>query len=185
MNPLCDLCGFRPFTFGQDMTFKIRNAQPRDRESMVRIINYFIRESFAAYPEKEISTGFFAKIISNTRVCVILEIDGKIGGFGFIRPYHESANFNHTGILTYFILPQYTNKGLGSKMLKNLMNSGHSLGITNFVAHISSKNQQSLRFHRKHGFQECGRLKNMGVKFGDYFDIVWVQKQMETVDKSE
>ncbi len=167
------------------MTFKIRNVRPGDTASMVRIINYFIRESFAAYPEKEISSELFGKIISSTRVCMVLEIDGQIGGFGFIRPYHESANFNHTGILTYFILPSYTNKGLGSKLLQNLMDAGRSLGITNFVAHISSKNQQSLRFHRKHGFQECGRLKNMCVKFGDYFDIVWVQKQLETADKSD
>jgi len=165
------------------MTFKIRKAGPDDTAHMVRIINYFIRESFAAYPEKEISSELFGKIISSTRVCIVLEIDDQIGGFGFIRPYHESANFNHTGILTYFILPSYTNKGLGTKLLQNLMDAGRSLGITNFVAHISSKNQQSLQFHRKHGFQECGRLKNIGVKFGDYFDIVWVQKQLETADK--
>ena len=99
-------------------------------------------------------------------------------GFGFIKPYRDLENFNHTGMLTYFILPEYTGQGVGTKIMHALLEKGKSLGIHNFVAHISSKNKQSLRFHQKQGFKECGRIKNIGHKFGEFFDLVWVQKQL-------
>jgi len=61
------------------------------------------------------------------------------------------------------------------------MDDGRSIGMINFIAHLSSKNEQSIQFHKKHGFTECGRLKDIGIKFGQLFDIVWVQKQIENI----
>ncbi|WP_243669404.1 hypothetical protein [Methanoculleus chikugoensis] len=33
-----------------------------------------------------------------------------------------------------------------------------------------------MRFHRRHGFVECGRFRNVGSKHGVLFDVVWMQK---------
>ena len=52
------------------------------------------------------------------------------------------------------------------------------LGIDNFVANVCSLNEDSLRFHLKNGFVECGRLKRVGKKFDTDFDIVWMQKYL-------
>ncbi len=50
-----------------------------------------------------------------------------------------------------------------------------TLGITNFMAHVSSLNPGSVRFHLAHGFTDCGRFLNVGVKNGRSFDMVWLQ----------
>ena len=44
-----------------------------------------------------------------------------------------------------------------------------------FLAHISSANQASIRFHSRHGFTECGRFREVGEKHGTVFDMVWMQ----------
>lgn len=51
--------------------------------------------------------------------------------------------------------------------------------MDNLLASISSRNEQSLAFHRKRGFVECGRLRDVGVKFGKSFDVVWMQKRVK------
>ena len=155
----------------------IREIQEGDGPAVVNIFNYFVRESFAGYPEKEFGGEFFEQLRRQALIFYVIETNHKVVGFGFVRPFNELENFSHTGVLTYFILPQYTRQGWGTKLLNVLIDVGMALGINNFVAHISSKNEQSLRFHKKLGFKECGRLKDMGVKFGQKFDIVWVQKQ--------
>jgi phosphinothricin acetyltransferase len=49
------------------------------------------------------------------------------------------------------------------------------MGVDTFLAHISSLNEGSIRFHLRHGFTECGRFRCVGRKRGHDFDMVWMQ----------
>jgi L-amino acid N-acyltransferase YncA len=160
------------------MNILFRDVQDTDGPAVVSILNYFVLNSFASYSEKEMGPDVFTRFRNVARVFLMLEVDDQPVGFGLIQEYNAFSNFKHTGVLTYFILPQFTGKGLGTQMLNRLLETAKEKEITNLVAHISSKNQQSLRFHEKHGFTECGRLKEIGIKFNQPFDIVWVQKKL-------
>jgi len=50
--------------------------------------------------------------------------------------------------------------------------------MTSLVANMASKNAASILFHARHGFTEVGRLRNAGTKFGERFDVVWMQKEL-------
>jgi len=43
------------------------------------------------------------------------------------------------------------------------------------VANMSSKNEASIRFHKRHGFSEAGHLTGVGETFG----VLWVQRAVE------
>jgi L-amino acid N-acyltransferase YncA len=159
----------------------IRDMKDTDGPSITAIFNYFAVNSFAAYTDKEREMEVFYKFKANASVFLVLEIEEKTVGFGLIQPYLPHENCRHTGMLTYFILPEYTHKGFGSKILEKLIELGKEKGITNLLAHISSKNTQSLEFHKKHGFHECGRFRNIGIKFNEPFDAVWVQRSSDVV----
>lgn len=151
--------------------------QPGDLDALLAVFNSFVRTSHAAYSESELNREQFEKIMAPARIILTLRDDDAIIGFGFIGSYKPLANFDHTGVLTYFILPDYTGAGLGTRMLHELLRRGREAGITNYLAHISSRNEQSLNFHRKHGFKEVGRFQQVARKFGELIDVVWVQKQ--------
>jgi L-amino acid N-acyltransferase YncA len=51
-------------------------------------------------------------------------------------------------------------------------------GVNTLVASISSKNKESIQFHEKHGFRHCGKLEHVGKKMEEYFDVVWMQKDI-------
>jgi L-amino acid N-acyltransferase YncA len=159
-------------------TINIREAIECDMEAITRVMNYFILNSFAAYAEKEVPVEYMKKFMQSTRVALVLVVENQVVGFATVSPYKEHENFNHTGVLTYFILPQYTRMGLGTRLFQHLLAAAKNLGITNLVANISAKNEQSLQFHQKQGFTRCGLFKNMGKKYGELFDIVWVQKDI-------
>ncbi|MBN1487663.1 MAG: N-acetyltransferase [Anaerolineae bacterium] len=164
------------------MDYTFRPVQDTDQEAFLNILNYFIEHSFAAYPDKKASSSTFEKFCESAKgyPFYVVEVDdGQVVGFGLLRPYHESATFAHTGVLTYFLLSDYVHRGIGSALFNRLMADAQELGMKILVAHISSKNQPSLNFHKKHGFIECGRLRDIGRKFGQSFDVVWVQKFLE------
>jgi phosphinothricin acetyltransferase len=43
---------------------------------------------------------------------------------------------------------------------------------------MASKNKASIQFHLRCGFTEVGRLQNAGSKFGESFDMIWMQKMV-------
>jgi len=158
--------------------FTIRPWVDKDNEKIMQIINSYVDNSFAAYSDEAYPVSFAAGKGKEARVFLIIEVSREVIGFGLISPYRPFKNFNHTGVLTYFILTEYTGLGLGTKLLNELISAGQKIGITNYLAHISSQNTQSLNFHKKKGFEEVGRFKKVAVKFNKFIDVVWVQKQL-------
>ena len=97
-------------------------------------------------------------------------------GFGFMRAHHPLETFRRTAEITYFIMPKYTRKGIGKSIIEHFVQESTKFGIDSLLANISSLNEQSLNFHQKMGFQECGRFRRVGKKFGRDFDVIWMQK---------
>ncbi|AKB19268.1 MULTISPECIES: GNAT family N-acetyltransferase [unclassified Methanosarcina] len=166
--------------------YQIREAVTEDISGMLEVFNYYIENSFAAYIETKVGPEFFQAVQSEKEQdenehfpFYVIEEKGKIIGIGALRPYFPFPNFRHTGVVSYFILPGHTRKGLGSRMLDKLYTEAREKKMKNLLANVSSKNEASLNFHLKHGFIECGKFLEVGAKFGKSFDIIWLQKFLE------
>jgi len=152
---------------------------PDDRKEIIDLFNYYIENSFAAYPEQPVPYGFFDLFLEATRnypSVVARDLDGKLAGFGMLRSYNPMAAFARTAEISYFLRPDWTDRGLGTRILQQLETEGKARGIATILAGISSKNEGSIRFHKKNGFEECGRFRDVGRKNGVLFDTVWMQK---------
>jgi phosphinothricin acetyltransferase len=60
-------------------------------------------------------------------------------------------------------------------MLERIVAEARRKGIDSILANVSSLNEESLRFHERHGFSECGRFRNVARKKGRDLDAVWMQ----------
>jgi phosphinothricin acetyltransferase len=103
---------------------------------------------------------------------------GKVVGFCSLRAFIPFPVFDKTAEISYFIRPEYTGKGLGTMALEKLQSEARDKGIRIILASISSKNEQSLAFHKKSGFSECGNFRGVGEKKGIAFDVIWMQKDL-------
>lgn len=160
------------------MSYRLRKLKDTDRKAVIDIMDYFIKNSYAAYPEENIAEEHLKNIFetAGSYPFYIIESNNEVIGFGLMHPLYNISTFHHTAEITYFILPDYTNIGLGTKLLYQLLSDAEEIGIESIMASISSRNQESINFHLKHGFQECGRFSKVGKKFGKYFDMVWMQR---------
>jgi phosphinothricin acetyltransferase len=160
------------------MAYKIRKAEEKDSGSISDVFNYFIENSYASYETNKTGPDFYSKIkVSSPQYpFYVIEASNLVIGFGFLRPFRNSETFRRTAEITYFILPEHTRKGLGTKLLQVLERKANEMNITTLLANISSLNNQSLKFHAKNGFRRCGTFRKIGRKFGKDFDVVWMQK---------
>lgn len=156
----------------------IREMKREDCIPVIDIFNYYVENSFAAYPEQSIPYDFFDVVFLKPEGyprLVIENEEGVVAGFGMLRPHNPIPAFTGTCEITCFIEQGMAGRGLGSLMIKSLVDKAKLKGIRNILASISSLNQGSIRFHGRAGFKECGRFHNIGLKKGRYFDVVWMQ----------
>jgi phosphinothricin acetyltransferase len=159
--------------------YTIRKFSSGDKQAVTDIFNYFVENSYAAYPDKKVGLIFLEKLkepVISDSFYVVETSKKKIIGFGLVKRHHTYEVFNRTAELTYFILPEHARRGLGSKLLTMLLDDAKKADVDALLAHISSLNEGSLIFHQKHGFMECGRFKRIGRKNGEDFDVIWMQR---------
>ncbi|MDD1682264.1 MAG: N-acetyltransferase family protein [Methanoregula sp.] len=158
---------------------RIREMQESDRDAVMRIFNHYAATSFAAYPDGPLPMQFFGLLREGAISAFITEDESGIAGFGLLKPFLPFPAFRKTGMLTYFLAPEAVGRGLGSRLLERLMEDAKKKGITMLVTNMSSRNDASIRFHRRHGFSETGNLAGVGEKFGEPFGVLWMQKSIE------
>ena len=163
------------------MGYHIRRFKNGDGEQVIDIFNYYIINGFAAFSEEVVNyraIKILKEMTAGFPFMVIEAESGKLGGFAFMRPYHRADTFKRTAEITYFILPDYTRKGLGEQLLNRLTTEAKKRSVDSILASISSHNEPSIRFHEKNGFVRCGRFESIGKKFGQDFDVIWMQKRI-------
>ncbi len=158
------------------------NLDASHRKEVMDIFNYYVENSFSAYPEKKLHYEFFNKFLEMTKgyPAYTIKTNNKIVGFCFIRAYNPFPVFNETAEITYFIDKDFSGKGIGKLALAKLEEEAEKIGVKTILASITSENIDSLNFHKKHGFTECGKFTEAGRKFGKSFDIIWMVKKITT-----
>jgi L-amino acid N-acyltransferase YncA len=165
----------------KEISYTFEKMGEEHRIGVVDVYNHFIRHSMAAFPEEPIPYAMFDKFMEMAKgypAYVVMEAEGPVVGFAFLRPFLAISTFSRTAEIAYFIFPEHTNKGIGSVLLRLLFEGAEKMGLRTILAGISSENSQSLAFHVKNGFTECGRFRNVGIKNGRNFDMVWMQRDV-------
>jgi L-amino acid N-acyltransferase YncA len=162
-------------------SYSLREVQEQDREPVMEIFNHYVTTGFAAYPDRPMPLGFFDVLRDGAHAFPVIERDGDIVGIGLVKPFLPFSTFSHAATVSTFIAPAYRHMGYGTVLLDAMTRAAKKKGITVLLANISSRNPESLAFHKKHGFTECGRLHNAGIKFNERFDVVWMEKDLERV----
>lgn len=163
------------------MNITIETILGSDAEEIVDIFNYYTENGFAAYTEQPISYDKFDVFFHASRgypAVTAKDETGMVVGFGMLRPFSTIPTFSRTAELTCFLRHGFTGKGIGRIVLCFLEEKARDTGITTILASISSLNEQSIRFHLRNGFQECGRFRAIGRKKGVTFDVIYCQKML-------
>ncbi|MCX7749490.1 MAG: GNAT family N-acetyltransferase [Clostridia bacterium] len=166
----------------EDMVLKFEKMTVEHAKEIMDIFNYYIENSFAAYPDTKLPYEFYGKFLEMTKgypaFAMKDENKDRVLGFCFLRAYNPFPVFKEAAEISYFIHKDDVGKGIGEEALNVLQQEAKKMGIRNLLASISSENEQSLKFHRKNGFRECGRLHQIGNKKGKRFDVVWMEKEL-------
>jgi L-amino acid N-acyltransferase len=156
----------------------LRPATEADLVAINDIYNHFVLHATCTYQEEpetiEDRRKWFAHHGGKYPV-IVAELDGRVAAWGSLSAYHPRSAYRHTVENSIYVHQQQHRRGLGSLLLEELIMRARKLGHHAIIAGIDSDQAASVALHAKFGFVKVGHMKQVGLKFGRWLDVVYME----------
>lgn len=159
------------------------HAQP-----ILSILNEAIENSTAIYDYKarmpESMVGWFkSKEAGGYPVIGIESEDGELLGFASYGSFRGWPAYKYTVEHSVYVHHAHRGRGLGSKLIQEIVAIAQEQGVHVLVGGIDASNQSSITLHTKLGFAHAGTIRQAGFKFGRWLDLAFYQRILETPEE--
>lgn len=150
-----------------------------DAVQICNIYNHYIKNSVITFEETETDeTEIRRRINAVTKnfPWLVYEEDSKVIGYAYADRWKERSSYRFSVENTVYVHKDHFGKGTGKILLQELIFKLKQKGIHSILAGIALPNEASIILHEKCGFTECGKLKEVGFKFGKWVDVGYWEK---------
>jgi L-amino acid N-acyltransferase YncA len=160
----------------------IREAQTEDLPAILAIMNDAILNTTAIY-DYEIRTSdfiedWFIKKQKNKEPVIVCVKEDNVIGFGTFGQFRPRAAYQYSVEHSVYVKTGFQRQGIGSSLLTMLIELAQKQGYHTLIAGIDVSNQSSYEFHRRFGFIEVARFKEVGYKFDRWLDLIFMQRML-------
>ena len=160
---------------------KFRDAVLDDLQEIVEIYNSTIPSRMVTADTQPVSVEskikWFHEHKANRPLWVIKDEKGVIGWVSFSSFYGRPAYDNTAEVSIYLKAPE-RGKGIGKKVLKEVIDQCGRLEIKTLLGYIFAHNEPSLKLFRSFGFTDWANLPNIAVLDGVERSLVIVGKRI-------
>ncbi len=156
----------------------IRDAVPGDAAAIAAIWNPVIRDTDITFTSIEKTEADLVAMITVYPVFLVAEEDGALLGFATYAQFRGGPGYARTMEHTVYVGPAGQGKGLGGALVTRLEDHARASGVHTMIAGISSANQAAIAFHERLGYEDVAVLREVGWKFGKWFDLHLLQKRL-------
>lgn len=157
----------------------IRDARPADGAPLLAILNAEIRDDVNVWHETERGAEIYADWLASPFPALVAERAGSVVGFSRYGPFRPHSGYAHTVEHSVFVAPEARGLGVGRALLAELIARAEAAGgIHAMIGGIESTNTASIRLHASLGFEEVGRLPEVGRKFDRWLTLVFMQRMI-------
>ena len=171
----------------------IRTASEADAPALLEIYAPYVERTAITFEYEVPSVDEFASRIRNTLQkypYLVAEKGGRILGYAYAGPFHDRPAYDWSVETSIYVDTFLKHMGIGRKLHDALEQALQEQGILNMNACIASPaaesghlTDDSYRFHKKMGFTLVGRFHNSGYKFGEWYDMIWMEKMIGEHEK--
>ena len=169
---------------------KIRDVVPEDAERIQEIYSPYVADTVISFeitvPGKSEMKKRIQKLLTNDFPYIVAENEGgTVVGYAYADKFGEREAYRYSFIVSIYLDMEVQSKGIGQKLYDELEKRMTKMGIVQVLSAITGKNKKSLRFHEKNGFTKIGHFPNVGYKMGEWHDIIWMNKTINSIEEVE
>ncbi|MCX2681330.1 GNAT family N-acetyltransferase [Galbibacter sp. EGI 63066] len=161
------------------MEIEIRQAEIKDIDKILEIVNYEILNSTVLYDYKKRTYDqqlkWFEQKKADGMPVIVAENNTTVVGFGTYGIFRPWAAYQFSIEHSIYVSKDSRANGVGKKLISRLIELAKEGGFHMMIAGVDGLNEKSIDFHKKFGFQEIGTFKEVGFKFDKWLDLKFLQ----------
>lgn len=166
----------------------IRVARIEDAKALLDIYGYYVENTAITFEYMIPSVEEFQERIQNTLEkypYLVYEEDGEILGYAYVGAFNKRVAARFMVETSIYVKNDVLNKGIGKVLYEELEKILKKQNILKLIACITDSEEEdcyvpkkSVRFHQHMGYKMAGRIQNGGYKFGNWYDLVYLEKEL-------
>ncbi len=161
----------------------IRKAILEDLAAITETYNEAILQTVATFDTEpksvEEQTTWFANHDSKHPI-LVAEQDGIVTGWASLSKWSDRSAYSETAEISLYVKKQHRKKGIGRKLLEQIVKEGQKNGLHTVIARITEGNEPSVNLFKHEKFELVGVMKEVGRKFGKLLDVYIMQRIFES-----
>ena len=164
----------------------IRSAAAEDAKRLLEIYAYYVENTAISFEYETPSLDEFRRRIESTLEkypYLVIEEDGIIRGYAYAGVFKGRAAYDHCCEVTIYLDRDSKGKGYGRALYQALEEALRKVGVINLYACIADPisedpylTKDSEYFHRHMGYEKAGEFHKCGLKFGRWYNMIWMEK---------
>lgn len=153
----------------------IREITVQDAPAIAKIYNEYVQNSVISFETEPVSVPEMRRRIEEISArypYLVYEEAGIIVGYCFAHGWKTRAAYSRTWETTVYVDATAQGKGIGSELMRLLIERCRMAGAHALVACITGSNEKSIMLHQRLGFQRVSNFRQVGMKFGRWLDVV-------------
>ncbi len=166
-----------------------------DAQELLDIYAPYVEKTAISFEYEVPSVNEFRKrieSISGRYPYIVAELGGRIVGYAYAGIFKDRAAYDWSVETTIYVKEGFHGLGIGQTLYDELERRLKDKGIRNLyacVAYTETEDEHltlnSVRFHERLGYKICGRFHRCGLKFDNWYDMVWMEKILSGEEENE
>ena len=166
------------------MNITIRTVTLADAAAMLEIYRPYVETSHITFETEVPSQMEFKSKIEKTLKnfpWLVAEVQGRVVGYAYANLFRERAAYAWALESSIYLADHAQGRTLGvaTALYQHLFHELREREIKQVIGVISLPNVKSVRFHEKLGFKEIGIFPSVGLKLGQWWDVLFMTKFLE------
>ncbi|SDN38839.1 GNAT family N-acetyltransferase [Acetanaerobacterium elongatum] len=160
-------------------TISFEKVSDETLPEVLEIYTYYVLNTTATFHAHALTKAEMKEIVifESPKYCTyVIRQNNTIAGYVILTQHKKREAYDATAEVTIYLKPGLTGKGIGSKAIEFIQEKAKEQKMHVLVATICGENRPSIRLFEKNGFTKCAHYKEVGIKFGQYLDVVAYQK---------
>ncbi len=159
----------------------IRTAAIDDAPDVASIYAHYVLHGTATFdtdpPSEEHWRAKIADVLDRGWPFLVADSGRAVAGYAYATQFRDRAAYAHTCENSIYVRDGQMGRGIGARLLAQLIESAEAAGFGQMVAVISDESA-SVPLHARAGFRHAGRMHHVGLKFGRWIDTVYMQRTL-------
>ena len=165
------------------MQLIIRAAIRKDIEAIQSIYSYYVLNGYASFeitpPDELEMLKRWRLIKDHDHPYLVAETEGVVAVYAYATTFRQRPAYNLTIENSVYVSTKHLKRGVGVRLLNQLIEECTNLGFRQMVAVIGdSQNHPSINLHNRCGFEKVGVLPSTGFKHGRWVDTFLMQRPL-------